>query len=156
MKLKKMTRWGCGPKIIRRTILVGVIIYILQYFFFPNFKIPVSQNLAFIISGIWFALGISVWFLGAIEVHKNFSKGKLTTSGIFKYIQHPIYSAFILFYFPGIIFMTRSIVGFILPFVGYYFLRKYISFEEEYLKEKFGNKYIRYKQKTGRIFPKLK
>jgi protein-S-isoprenylcysteine O-methyltransferase Ste14 len=155
MKDKKMTRWGCGPKIVRRTLLVAVVVYVLQYFFFPNFKIPISQNLAYIIGGIWFALGIPVWFLGGFEVHKSFSKGRLVTSGIFRYIQHPIYAAFCWFYLPGFVFMTRSIVGFVLPFVFYFFLTKFISFEEEYLEKLFGKEYLEYKKGTGRIFPRL-
>jgi protein-S-isoprenylcysteine O-methyltransferase Ste14 len=51
--------------------------------------------------------------------------------------------------------MTRSIVGFILPFVFYLFLRKNISFEEQYLEKLFGKEYLDYKKKTGRVFPKF-
>jgi protein-S-isoprenylcysteine O-methyltransferase Ste14 len=155
MRNKKMTRWGCGPKIVRRTLFVGIIIYILQYFLFPDFKIQIPQTSAFIIGGIWFFLGLPIWFLGGFEVHKSFSKGKLVTSGIFRYIQHPIYAAFCLFYLPGLVFMTRSTAGFLIPFMFYFFLRKYISYEEEYLEGLFGKEYLEYKERTGRIFPKI-
>jgi protein-S-isoprenylcysteine O-methyltransferase Ste14 len=155
MKDKRMTRWGCGPKIIRMTVLITILLFILQYFLFPDFKIPISQKLAFIIGGVWFLFGIPIWFLGGFEVHKSFNKGKLVTSGIFRYIQHPIYAAFGWFYLPGLTVMTKSYITFILPFILYFFLRKYIFFEENYLEKLFGKEYLEYKNKTGRIFPKL-
>jgi protein-S-isoprenylcysteine O-methyltransferase Ste14 len=156
MKDEKMTIWGVGPKIGRGTLLVAIVIYALQYFFFPDFKIPISQSLAYIIGGVWFVLGIPIWLNGGEKINKNFEKGKLATSGILKYIQHPIYCAFILFYIPGLVLMSRSWIGFVIPFAFYFFFRKYIGTEERWLKEKFGEEYLIYKNKTGKILPKIK
>ena len=97
MKNKKMTTWGCGPKILIVTIVIAGITYLMQYLFFPDLLIPISQPLAFITGGIWFVLGIPIWFLGAKGINENFTKRQLVTLGIFKYIQHPIYCAFNLF-----------------------------------------------------------
>jgi protein-S-isoprenylcysteine O-methyltransferase Ste14 len=52
--------------------------------------------------------------------------------------------------------MTRSWIGFIIPVVFYITFLYEISFEEKYLEQKFGEQYIRYKDNTGRIFPRLK
>ena len=153
MTNQKMTVWGIGPKIIRGTLLVAIIVYASQYFFFPDFKIPISQNLAFIIGGIWFVLGIPIWFNGAREIGRNFKEGKLATSGILKYIQHPIYCAFIIFYIPALVFMSRSWAGFIIPFALCFFFRKYIVIEEKWLKEKFGGEYKNYMKRTKKIIP---
>lgn len=155
MRKKKMTIFGIGPKILKKTLLIAIIIYASQYFFFPDFKIQISQTLAFIIGEVWFVLGIPIWISGGIEINKNFKKGKLATSGILKYIQHPIYCAFILFYIPALVFMSRSWIGFIMPFVFYFFFKIYIGIEEKWLKEKFGDEYLIYNNKTGRIFPKI-
>lgn len=156
MKNKKMTTWGCGPKILIVTIVIAGITYLMQYLFFPDLLIPISQPLAFITGGIWFVLGIPIWFLGAKGISKNFMKQQLVTSGIFRHIQHPIYCAFNLFYIPALIFMTRSWIGFIIPVIFYFVFCSNISFEEKYLEKLFGDEYLKYKNNTGRIFPKLK
>jgi protein-S-isoprenylcysteine O-methyltransferase Ste14 len=139
---------------VRRTVLVAIVVYALQYILFPNLHIPTSQRLAFILGLAWVVSGFLIYIPGGREINRNFNKGELATSGIFKYIQHPIYSAFCLFLIPGIVLMTRSLIGFALPFVFYFFFRRYIPYEEEYLEERFGKRYLEYKKRTGRIFPK--
>jgi protein-S-isoprenylcysteine O-methyltransferase Ste14 len=121
----------------------------------PGIRMPVSRTSACIIGGIWFIIGFPIWISGAKEIKKNFEEGKLITSGIFKYIQHPIYCAWGLFYIPAIVLMTRSWIGFVIPVVFYLSFVYRISFEEKYLSDKFGEKYLFYKNSTGRIFPKL-
>lgn len=151
-----MTIWGCGLKVLRDTAIATIVSYLFQFIFVPDVRISISQSLAFIIGGLWFISGFPIWLLGAKEIKENFEKGQLITSGIFKYIQHPVYFAWGLFYIPSLVFMTRSWIGFVIPVVFYLSFIYRISFEEEYLANKFGEKYINYKNNTGRIFPKLK
>ncbi|WP_394701105.1 methyltransferase family protein [uncultured Methanolobus sp.] len=96
---------------------------------FPDYRIPVSQENAFRIGAFWFFPGIPVWSSGAKEIRKIFPKGKLVTSGIFRYLQHPIYTAFCLFCIPGVAIMTRSVSGLLLP-SAFYVLNKRIPYEE--------------------------
>ena len=155
MKNKKMTSWGCGPKILLIVLITAVPLYLVQFLFFPDFRIPVPSWLAFLIGGIWFVSGIPVWFFGAREINKNFLKKQLVTTGIFRYIQHPIYCAFGLFYIPALVFMSRSWIGFILPLLFYILFLCNIKYEENYLETLFGETYSEYKKQTGRIIPKL-
>jgi protein-S-isoprenylcysteine O-methyltransferase Ste14 len=155
MDSKCMTRWGCGRKIARRTALVTIVLYVLQYLFFPDFVLPIPGESAFILGAIWFVAGFPIWLSGAKEIKKAFPEKRLVTSGIFRYIQHPIYAAFTFFYIPGAVLMTRSILSFLLPFVFYFFFRKYIHVEEEYLEDLFNGEYLGYRERTGRIFPKF-
>jgi protein-S-isoprenylcysteine O-methyltransferase Ste14 len=150
-----MTQWGCGPKLVRNTLMVTVVVYGVQYLLFPDYRIPLSRETALFTGSIWFMLGIPVWFSGAMEIKKNFPDGKLVTSGVFRYIQHPIYSAFCLFYIPAIVIMTGFAFGLVLPFVFYLLIRRYIPYEERYLEERFGDEYIEYRKRTGRIFPRV-
>jgi protein-S-isoprenylcysteine O-methyltransferase Ste14 len=150
-----MTEWGCGPKLVKGTLLVALIVYAVQHFFFSEYRIPLSSETALMTGIFWFILGIPVWFSGAMEIKKHFPDGKLVTSGIFRYIQHPIYSAFCLFYIPGIVIMTRSVFAIVLPFVFYLLIRRHIPYEERYLEDKFGKEYTDYRERTGRIFPRL-
>lgn len=155
MNAGKMTRFGCGPWLTRDAVLAALILYGLQYLLFPDYRIPISQENAFRIGAFWFFLGIPVWFSGAKEIRKNFSRGKLVTSGIFRYLQHPIYTAFCLFYIPGVVIMTRSVTGLLLPFVFYLLIRRHIPYEERYLEDRFGKEYTDYRESTGRIFPRF-
>jgi protein-S-isoprenylcysteine O-methyltransferase Ste14 len=79
---------------------------------------------------------------------------ELISTGVFRFVRHPIYTGAILFYLAAIL-STLSLVsaGFWLLIIGFYV---YISrYEEKILTEAFGNDYLKYKKKTGMLFPKL-
>jgi len=80
---------------------------------------------------------------------------KLVTTGIYRYIRHPMYTGF---------FLWALFVGFLIPnwvtiiaalgsFAGLYFIR--IPEEEAMLVEQFGDQYKAYQQRTGKILPKF-
>lgn len=79
-------------------------------------------------------------------------KGELITSGIQKYIRHPLYSF-------AIIFMiadsspTSSYAYAVMCLILYFWIGSY--FEERKLIERFGTDYVDYKTKTGRFFPNI-
>jgi len=78
---------------------------------------------------------------------------KLETSGMYRYIRHPLYSSYI-FYFAGFVLVLQSLI--VIPILagiwGYYKLSVY---EEGILIEYFGEEYEKYRAKTGRFFPLL-
>lgn len=155
MDLSKMTHWGIGPKAVMGTLLTALAAYCCQYVFFRDFRIDLPLSSALIIGIAWFSLGIPIWLCGAIAIKDNYKQGKLVTCGIFSYIQHPIYCAFIFFYLPAVAIMTRSYPAFAMPVVFYLIFARNIVYEEKYLEEKFSGEYLEYKNKTGCIFPKL-
>ena len=87
-----------------------------------------------------------------LEIHKGH---KLITSGPYKHVRHPMYTAFWLWsIFQGILLSNWLvlILG-IASFALMYFIR--INYEEELMIEEFGKKYKSYMKKTGRLFPKI-
>ena len=82
------------------------------------------------------------------------SEPKVISTGAFNIVRHPIYTGAILFYL-GAAIITMSIVSaafWILIIIFYIFIARY---EERILTEEFGEDYLKYKRKTGRLFPKL-
>lgn len=87
-----------------------------------------------------------------LRLHRNHS---LITSGPYRFIRHPMYLAFYLIVFAQLLVSSNWVVGFygVSAWSLLYFIR--IPSEEKMLKEKFGDEYNKYKEKTGRILPHL-
>jgi protein-S-isoprenylcysteine O-methyltransferase Ste14 len=101
---------------------------------------------------------IAGWYLARQGMKAVFGTRReapeLISTGVFRFVRHPIYTGAILFYLAAIL-STLSLVsaGFWLLIIGFYV---YISrYEEKILTEAFGNDYLKYKKKTGMLFPKL-
>jgi protein-S-isoprenylcysteine O-methyltransferase Ste14 len=81
---------------------------------------------------------------------------KLVTSGIYRYIRHPMYAAHILWAIAQILLLHNWIAGysFFAVMVPHYLIR--VEKEEAILQRQFGDEYESFKKNTGRILPKLK
>lgn len=77
---------------------------------------------------------------------------KLVTTGIYKYLRHPIYSA-VLLELTGYQLLVNSYLSLVfLPLIFFFFLRQ-IQLEEKLLIKKYGQKYLNYCRKTKSILP---
>jgi len=79
---------------------------------------------------------------------------KVISTGVFKYIRHPLYMSSILFYL-ALIISTASIISLFLWIVIFIFYDYIAGYEEKVMEMKFGEEYRIYKQKTGKWLPKL-
>ena len=79
----------------------------------------------------------------------------LITSGPYRTIRHPIYTAFILILGSTIFISANWLIG--LCWAGMVTLEAFsrIGFEESLLIEFFGDQYLEYMKKTGRLLPKI-
>ena len=79
----------------------------------------------------------------------------LITSGPYGTIRHPIYTAFILILGSTIFISANWLIG--LCWAGMVTLEAFsrIGFEESLLIEFFGDQYLEYMKKTGRLLPKI-
>ena len=79
----------------------------------------------------------------------------LITNGVYNKIRHPMYSSMFLLAIAQALFVPNWIAG---PayFVGFgllYVLR--VGVEERMMFDRFGSEYVEYKQRTGRLMPRL-
>lgn len=144
---------GKGPAIIRYSLpflLAGIILSI----WFPECAKFTSQ-----ISVIQFVIGIMLLVLGSVfyitamvQFIKGFPKGTLITSTAYRLSRNPIYSAWIVFIFPGLALICNNWLFAVAAFSMYVALLHFIRFEEENLKQVFGQEYSNYSAKVGRLF----
>ncbi|UCE44576.1 MAG: isoprenylcysteine carboxylmethyltransferase family protein [Candidatus Bathyarchaeota archaeon] len=79
---------------------------------------------------------------------------KLVTSGPHRYMRHPSYLAYFLM-FSGLFFLLLNLVT-LIPLVAIPGYVNLTTYEERLLTRRFGNKYVRYQEETGRFLPKIK
>lgn len=103
------------------------------------------------------ALGIVFWLSAVIKskIDNSIKNNDLVTTGIYGYIRHPIYAAF-LYMATGIIVIYGNILLFILPVIFWAFLTIAMKkTEESWLTDLYGDDYINYSKKVNRFIPKV-
>lgn len=81
-------------------------------------------------------------------------KHQLITTGIYRYIRHPMYAALFLFII-GVGIMSANVLLLVIPFITFSILCYIrISDEEKMMINWFGDEYWLYKNNTGMFFPK--
>lgn len=80
---------------------------------------------------------------------------KLVTHGVYRYVRHPMYSAFWLWAIAQALLLPNFVAGFsgLLGFGTLYLLR--VGQEEQLMIEGFGAEYTDYMSRTGRVIPWL-
>jgi protein-S-isoprenylcysteine O-methyltransferase Ste14 len=111
--------------------------------------------LVLIVGGLFTVMGraqLSKFGSGVLHIEEGH---KLVTTGIFRYIRHPIYAGGLIG-IVGLLLTFRSVVM-LLVFSTLYFLvlRHRLLFEEEMLTEEFGEEYRKYVKRTKRLIPFL-
>ena len=137
----------------------------LIYIAFPHriawasFSLPVWAR--------WAGIPIAVLGFGLIEnaqgaLGANWSdtpvltKGQtLSTEGPYKWLRHPIYSAFLLILSAPLLLSSNWLLGFAWILMTSLDVNSRANFEEGILLTRFGDKYQRYMKETGRFLPRI-
>ena len=151
-----MPIFGIGPFLVFPILLLSFISLIMSiYKKIPKFQIH-ELNFLFIIIGIILILaGIIIWLFAVVKskITQEIIDNKLVKTGIYSYIRHPIYSAFLLFS-TGLIFLSQNIFLFFLPIIYWIILTIGMKkTEEKWLLEKFGDEYLEYSKEVNRFIP---
>ncbi len=107
-----------------------------------------------------YIIGYTIYAVGRLEIKEWFaelwSPSKLgdgfTSSGIYRYMRHPLYTGGIIFSF-GMIIVFQTWLGLLLYIYPIIVMIKTSSKEEALLLERFGEEYRDYMNKTGRFLP---
>lgn len=138
-------------------ILFGLflIVWVGDSFFlhlstFLSAYVPLFIRLAILV--VAFITALYLFRSGHVVLEGEHRPERVVTNGAFKYVRHPLYLASILTYL-GLSISTLSLLSLVL-FVGIFIFYNYLaSYEEKLLKEKFGEEYKKYEQKTGKWVP---
>lgn len=146
--------------------LNGLILWVTAFFFplFPELFEQVrfqptilNQITGLVIALVAVPMGISVFtnlgknITDTVETRKNH---KLVTTGIYKYIRHPLYTTGFLL-FTGLGLLSSNWLMLILSFVVLITLYIRTFKEEAKLIEEFGLDYTEYISRTGKFIPKI-
>ena len=150
--------FGIGPYLVSIIGIITIASSILSYYhLIPIYRID-ELNMVFLILGIAvIILGIVFWISAVLisKITKEVENNKLVTTGIYAYVRHPIYAAF-LFISTGLILISQNILLFILPIIFWAFLTiAMMKTEEKWLIDKYGAEYINYSKKVNRFIPKV-
>ena len=140
-------------------ILLPLLYMFTRWLSFADFDLPVW--------GGWIGVAtfaVALWLLwrSHADLGRNWrvtteirEGHKLVTSGIFRYIRHPMYSAHFLWGIAQALLIHNWIAGLasLIIFLPMYLLR--VRREEQMMLEKFREEYRLYMRQTGRIIPRL-
>ncbi|MGC1374721.1 MAG: protein-S-isoprenylcysteine O-methyltransferase [Anaerolineales bacterium] len=86
-----------------------------------------------------------------LEIHKDHA---LVTTGIYRYVRHPMYTSLWLWAIAQILLMQNGLAGplNLIFFALFYFLR--VPAEEKMMLDTFGDQYREYMKKVGGVIPK--
>lgn len=147
--------------LIAQLWVIGSFIYLIKPAILEWTRLPIPSWIRWL-GMIITVLGMVLEFSTQLYLGRNYSttlhirEGQsLVTSGPYRYIRHPMYTALITV---GVgIGLLSSSWYFLLPFIATGIV---IAFrtrrEEEAMIEKFSDEYIQYAQGTGRFFPQIR
>ena len=130
-----------------------IILHFIKFEFFPNIQI-MQENFMFSLVGYLIILIASIFMLVAIkDLGTNLSpfpsptaNGNLITSGIYRFVRHPMYYSLVLISI-GIFIIKLSLYYLCLTISLSLVIKSKIILEEQYLNNKF-KKYFLYKGKV--------
>ena len=142
---------------------VGMIVPIIYVFSsvldFANYSLPNWVGWAGIVI---FALAIWLLWRSHHDLGRHWTvtvalrdDHELITSGVYRYIRHPMYSAHLIWAIAQIMILHNWIAGysFLIVQIPFYLIR--IKNEEAMMIEQFGDAYKTYMEETDRLIPKL-
>lgn len=144
----------------RRSLSAGILIAVIVIFYSLPGDIDVPH--AMMAAG-YFAGVLAVWLIWQAhsDLSLSWSPGSLShgsglvTSGIYRYIRHPVYAAFFFLSFSQILLAGNVFFAGILfiQLCSFYFRR--IRIEEAHLVQTYGREYEKYRESTPALFPSL-
>ena len=140
-------------------IVLGVFVvvwisdsFFLRYSTFLSKYVPLYARL--VILGLALITVVYLSRSGHVVVSHEQRPNRVVTTGVFRYVRHPLYLASVLTYL-GLAVSTLSLFSLAI-LAGIFIFYNYIaSYEEGLLEAKFGAEYREYKKKTGKWLPKL-
>lgn len=153
---KKLTFWGASPIVFILTILYTIPIIIINNSYQSIFEIHfISYPFKIILAIFLLIIGLPSYIITLRILRTAFQKQEILTNGFFSICRNPLFAEVIFFIIPGILLFFNSLLLLTIPCFMYILFKIFINREETLLEEKFGQEYIKYKNNTSAIFPKI-
>ena len=89
------------------------------------------------------------------KIKVAYKKQELITNGVFSICRNPLFALVIFLLLPGIILFFNSWILLTIPCFMYIMFKIFINREEYLMEKEFGQEYIKYKNNTSALFPKV-
>ena len=129
---------GSGDKIGRATLPFAVAGIVLNVAFPAFFSVGGPPDALRTLSIAMLVVGLIAWAWSAFLVLTRVPRGELITTGPYRLVRHPLYTAVALLVLPSIGFLLNSWLGAATGVVMYLASRRYAPDEERELAERFG------------------
>ncbi len=136
------------------------LIYVFStWFAFFDYSLPKWMGIP---AALLYCFGVWLFFRSHSDLGKYWSPGleikedhQLVTTGVFKWVRHPMYAAFVIIAVSQIFMLQNWLIGpaFLVSAIPFYLQR--VKREEKMLIRKFGSDYTDYIDRTGEIFPRF-
>ncbi len=145
---------GIGPILFIWTVGYGLVMVYLNYKFSGGlfFLNSLPQYATFAFGDIFLFIGSIIFFKSFLALKESRQKGKLAVEGVYGFMRHPMYAAWIFFIIPGIAVIARSLFFLSVALCAYCVYKYFIKAEEDVLEYQFGQDYIHYKNSAGLLF----
>jgi len=146
--------FGSGPA----GLLISLVLFFIANWLNKRINPPPLSNNQFILNAIFFIsilmmLVVIVWSVKSLPVADR--GGKLCTTGVFKYVRHPLYAAFLSIFNFGLAAYLNSYIFILWAVLLHPICHYVVKHEERLMIDVFGDAYLEYQKKTGRFFPKI-
>ena len=139
--------------------LIPIVYSLTSWLDFANYDLPAW--IGWLGAIIFAGSGVLIW-----KTHKDLGRSwtpslafrdghYLITDGIYSYLRHPLYSAHLLWGIAQMLMLHNWIAGFAYLVVIIPRTMVRIQKEEKIMREKFGDEYKDYMEKTGGIIPRI-
>ena len=153
---EKLTFWGASPIIFIATILYTIPIIFTNHFLKPVFEINFIPNKILATLAIFLlCIGIPIYITTLKKLKAGYKKQELITNGVFSICRNPLFAVVIFLLLPGIILFFNSWILLTIPCFMYIMFKIFIRREEYLMEKEFGQEYIKYKDNTSALFPKV-
>ena len=151
---RRMSRWGIAPLWVVCSLLYGALVGWVQHSWLPDLTmIWPPPTVGWAMGILLIGAGLIIYVAGTRRLVRAWAEDRLETGGVYAWMRHPIYSAFIMFLVPGVVIVLRSVLGLTIPVFMYVLFRVLIRREEQYLAERFGEEYLVWRRRTSAILP---
>jgi len=142
MNLRKLM--GSGDRIMLLTLPFLVVGGAFNYGNPAFFSVGGPPTWLAIVSGLVLSVGVLGWLWSVALILRDVPKGRLITSGPYRLVRHPLYTAVALLVLPWLGFLLDTWLGVVLGAVVYVGSRLFAGAEEADLSRTFGAAWQRY------------